>query len=129
MKRPNKKFNDARSSLGRANAPVNLALGLKMSREILSVIEQAIEAGESSSQKIYDHFQTLDEALGVDLVSGNVRSFFDSWSDAIGHDYMPYEEKRIEEWVSAAEEIKQHYLHGKSLSSRKIWQECAVKNA
>jgi len=104
-----------------------------MSKEILSVIEQAIEAGESGSQKIYDHFQTLDETLdetlGADLVSGNVRSFFDSWADAIGHDYMPYEEKRIEEWVSAAEEIKQHYLHGKSLSSRKIWQECAVKNA
>ena len=100
-----------------------------MSKEILSVIDKAIKAGESGSQTIYDHFQALDEVLGVDLVSGNVRSFFDSWSDAIGHDYMPYKEKRIEEWVSAAEEIRQHYLHGKSLSSRQIWQECAVKNA
>jgi len=100
-----------------------------MNKEILSVIDQAIEAGESSSQKIYDYYQTLDATLGVDLVSGNVRSFFDSWSDAIGHDYKPYEEKSIEEWVSAAEEIRQHYLYGKSLSPRKIWQECAVKNA
>lgn len=100
-----------------------------MNKEIAQIIEKAIEAGKAGSQEIYDYFYALDESLGNDAVSNNVRSFFDAWSDAIGHDYMPYSEKSVTEWVSAAEEIKLHYIEGVILPYRKIWEECAVQNA
>ena len=105
------------------------ALCINMNKEATNLIDLAIEAGRLGSQEIYDHFTILDETLGTDHVSNNVRNFFDSWSDAIGHDYLPYNEKNLNEWVGSAEEIRQHYLQGNPLSHRKIWQECAVKNA
>ena len=100
-----------------------------MKNETLNLIEQAISAGVSSSEDISDFSLCLDETLGHDTKSNNVRNFFDSWADAINHDYFPYKEKRLSEWLSSAEEIKLYYLTNKPLSNRKIWQEVGVARA
>ena len=100
-----------------------------MKESALVLIDLAIKAGKSNSQEIVDFYYQLDEILSRDVSSTNVRNFFDSWSDAINHDYMPYNEKRLSEWVSAAKEIKQNYASSTPLSNRKIWRECAVSRA
>ena len=96
--------------------------------DILELIDKAIESGKYGSFEIYDHSETLDSVLGTDPISYKVRNFFDSWSDAIGHDYQPYLEKRAEEWVAAAYEIKMHFCEQKKLSNRAIWAECGIND-
>ena len=99
-----------------------------MEKEIAIIIDRAIDAGKVNDPEIYSYFQSLDESIGTDVYSNNLRNFFDSWSDAIGHDYLPYKEKDVEVWISAAQDIKGHYLSQTPLRLRRLWQECAVKH-
>jgi len=50
------------------------------------------------------------------------------WTSTAGHDYLPYKEKDVEVWISAAQDIKGHYLSQTPLRLRRLWQECAVKH-
>jgi hypothetical protein len=99
---------------------------IKLDYNVLGLIDSAITAGDSGNKSIAEVFDELDVLLGKDDRSQIVRRFFDCWSDAISHNYAVYNEKNVSEWASGAREIREFFLSGKSLSNRRLWQECGI---
>jgi len=97
---------------------------------VLGLIDEAIAAGKSGSLKLSDIYNDLDALLESTGKDALIRDFFDSWADAINHDYMVYKEKDPKEWVEAAFELRAWYQSEYiELTQRDIWLETVQKNA
>ncbi|MFV8784449.1 hypothetical protein ACNKU7_18690 [Microbulbifer sp. SA54] len=96
----------------------------------IQLIDKAIDAGQRDSREIGDVFDDLDLALEIDGKGAVLRYFFDCWSDAINHDYMVYQNRDPNEWISAAKELRSWYQGSTlELSARTLWNETIPKNA
>lgn len=97
---------------------------------ILGLIDEALVAGKIGSLKISDIYNDLDAVLESTGKDALIRDFFDSWADAINHDYMVYQERDPKQWVDAACELKAWYQSEYiELSQRDIWLETVQRNA
>ena len=90
----------------------------------MELIQKAIDAGVKGSSELSDIHDQLDGLLTAEKKDTVVRDFFDSWADAINHDYMVYKTQDPQEWLEAAEEIQSWYQNDDAqLSQRALWKE------
>lgn len=99
-----------------------------MNEKINQLIDKCIQQGSIHSTELHDTSYELESLLGDDHKSMNIRNYFDSWADAVNHDYMVYPERDPNVWIEAAKELKAWYNGQCQLKERKLWNDCDVKN-
>lgn len=97
---------------------------------ILGLIDEAIVTGKSGSLRLSDIYNDMDALLESSGKDALIRDFFDSWADAINHDYLVYKGRDPKEWVDAAVELRSWYQSEHiELTQRDIWRETVQRNA